>query len=139
MAHTSLPHTATPNPIKHAIKIDTLTRMADGQEIGSDQFELRLILGTHNPTQEQIIKGKSEFLKFVGYRESLKHIHDVIGEETYYQSLGIEKPYRNFTNFKIYVETAINYNEVTKAMKPYFNEKFKGICRENGIVPFKLF
>ena len=132
-------HTATRNPIKQAVKIDTLTRMADGQEIGSDQFELKLILGTHNPTQEQIIKGKSEFLKFVGYRESLKHIHDVIGEETYYQSLGIEKPYRNFKNFKIYIDVAINYNEETKAMKPYFNEKFKGLCQSNGIVPFKLF
>jgi len=138
MSNTSLPHTATRNPIKQAVAIDVWTTMADGQQIGSDQFELRLIHKAR-PTEQEIIEAKTEYLKFVGYRNSLKHIHSVVGEETYYQSLGIEKPYSNFSKFKIYAETAVNYNDETKSFKPFFNEKFKELCRENSIAPFNLF
>lgn len=138
MSNTSLPHTATREPIKQAVAIDVWITMADGQQIGSDQFELRLIHKAR-PTEQEIIEAKTEYLKFVGYRNSLKHIHNKIGEETYYQSLGIEKPYSNISKFKIYAETAVNYNDETKSFKPYFNEKFKDICRENSIAPFNLF
>ena len=138
MSNNSLPHTATREPIKQAVAIDVWITMADGQQIGSDQFELRLIHKAR-PTEQEIIEAKTEYLKFVGYRNSLKHIHNKIGEETYYQSLGIEKPYSNISKFKIYAETAVNYNDETKSFKPYFNEKFKDICRENSIAPFNLF
>jgi len=138
MSNTSLPHTATRNPIKQAVAIDVWTTMADGQQIGSDQFELRLIHKAR-PNEQEIIEAKTEYLKFVGYKNSLKQIHSVVGEETYYQSLGIEKPYSNFSKFKIYAETAVNYNNETKSFKPFFNEKFKALCRENSIAPFNLF
>ena len=138
MSNRSLPHTATRNPVKQAIAIDVWTTMADGQQIGSDQFELRLIHKAR-PTEQEIIEAKTEYLKFVGYRNSLKQIHSVVGEETYYQSLGIEKPYSNFSKFKIYAQTAVNYNDETKSFKPFFNEKFKALCRENSIAPFNLF
>ena len=138
MSNTSLPHTATRNPVKQAVAIDVWTTMEDGQQIGSDQFELRLIHKSR-PTEQEIIEAKTEYLKFVGYRNSLKHIHSVVGEETHYQSLGIEKPYSNFSKFKIYAETAVNYNNETKSFKPFFNEKFKALCRENSIAPFNLF
>ena len=138
MSNTSLPHTATRNPVKQAVAIDVWTTMADGQQISSDQFELRLIHKAR-PTEQEIIEAKTEYLKFVGYRNSLKHIHSVVGEETYYQSLGIEKPYSNFSKFKIYAETVVNYNNETKSFKPLFNEKFKALCRENSIAPFNLF
>lgn len=138
MSNTSLPHTATRNPIKQAVAIDVWSTMADGQQISSDQFELKLI-NKVRPTEHEIIEAKTEYLKFVGYRNSLKYIHSKIGEETHYQSLGIEKPYSNFSKFKIYAHTAVNYNDETKSFKPFFNEKFKALCRENSIAPFNLF
>ena len=138
MSNTLLPHTATRNPIKHAVKIDNVEPMADGQLISSDQFELRLIHKAR-PTEQEIIEAKTEYLKFVGYRNALKYIHNKVGEETYYQSLGIEKPYSNFSKFKIYAHAAVNYNDETKSFKPFFNEKFKALCRENSIAPFNLF
>ena len=138
MSNTSLPHTATRNPVKQAVAIDVWTTMADGQQIGSDQFNLKLI-NKARPNEREIIEAKTEYLKFVGYRNSLKHIHSVVGEETYYQSLGIEKPYSNFSKFKMYAETAVNYNDETTSFKPFFNEKFKYLCRENSIAPFNLF
>jgi len=138
MNNTSLPHTARRNPIKHAVKIDNVEYMADGQQIGSDQFELKLI-NKVRPTEQEIIEAKTEYLKFVGYKNSLKHIHSVVGENTHYQSLGIEKPYSNFSKFKIYAHTAVNYNDETKSFKPFFNEKFSELCRENSIAPFNLF
>jgi len=138
MSITSLPHTATRNPVKQAVAIDVWTTMADGQQIGSDHFNLKLI-NKARPNEREIIEAKTEYLKFVGYRNSLKHIHSVVGEETYYQTLGIEKPYSNFSKFKIYAETAVNYNDEIKSFKPFFNEKFKYLCRENNIAPFNLF
>ena len=138
MSNTSLSHTATREPIKQAVAIDVWITMADGQQIGSDHFNLKLI-NKVRPTEQEIIEAKTEYLKFVGYRNSLKHIHSKVGEETYYQSLGIEKPYSNISKFKIYAETAVNYNDETKSFKPFFNEKFKELCRENSIAPFNLF
>ena len=134
----TLPHTARRNPIKYAVKIDNVEPMADGQQIGSDQFNMKLI-NKARPNEQEIIEAKTEYLKFIGYRNSLKQIHSVVGENTYYQSLGIEKPYSNFSKFKIYAETAVNYNDETKSLKPFFNEKFKDLCRENSIAPFNLF
>jgi len=138
MSNTSLPHTATREPIKQAVAIDVWITMADGQQIGSDHFNLKLI-NKLRPTEQEIIEAKTEYLKFVGYRNSLKYIHSKVGEETYYQSLGIEKPYSNISKFNMYAETAVNYNDETKSFKPFFNEKFKHLCRENSIAPFNLF
>jgi len=134
----TLPHTATREPIKQAVAIDVWTTMADGQQIGSDHFNLKLIYKPR-PTEQEIIKSKTEYLKFVGYRNALKYIHNKVGEETYYQTLGIEKPYSNISKFKIYAHTAVNYNDETKSFKPFFNEKFSELCRENSIAPFNLF
>lgn len=133
-----LPHTATRNPIKQVVAIDELITMADGQQIGSDQFNLKII-NKMRPTEQEIIEAKTDYLKFVGYRNALKYIHNKVGKETHYQSLGIEKPYSKFSKFKIYAETAVNYNDETKSFKPFFNEKFKDLCRENSIAPFNLF
>jgi len=133
-----LPHTATREPIKQAVAIDVWITMTDGQQIGSDHFNLKLI-NKVRPTEQEIIEAKTAYLKFVGYRNALKYIHSKVGEETYYQSLGIEKPYSNISKFKMYAETVVNYNDETKSFKPFFNEKFKALCRENSIVPFNLF
>ena len=74
MSNTSLSHTATRNPVKQAVAIDVWTTMEDGQQISSDQFELRLIHKAR-PTEQEIIEAKTEYLKFVGYKNSLKQIN----------------------------------------------------------------
>ena len=138
MNNKNTPHTVTRNPVKYAVKIDTLIQMDDGQTIGSDNFNLRVI-NKSQPSQSEIIKAKIQFLKYIGYRNSLKYIHKKIGKSTYYQSLGIEKPYSTFSKFKIYAETAVNYNDETKSFKPFLNDKFKELCRKNSISPFNIF